>query len=141
MRSWHREEPATWDAAKQAAFGALSPRLFGLGAPAEGDALADEWWRAEEDGAVVGYGRLDESWGDAEVLMIVHPDHRRRGVGRYVLDRLEEEASARHLNYVYNVVPLTLDDRDDVAAWLVAQGFAEKADGEYRKQVPRDDPR
>ncbi|WP_433507352.1 GNAT family N-acetyltransferase [Pseudonocardia halophobica] len=136
---WTKEAPARWDAAKAAAFGDLPPALFGLGTPADGDPLADEWWRAEDGRGVIGYGRLDDSWGDAEILIIVHPDRRGAGLGSVVLDHLEREAGRRHLNYVYNVVPLTHPDREEISAWLRAHGFEEKADGELRKRVPRSD--
>lgn len=77
-RSWTRESPPCWDAGKAEAFGELAPALFGLGTPKDGEALADEWWRAEDGTGVLGYGRLDEAWGDAEILMVVHPKHRAR---------------------------------------------------------------
>ena len=77
--------------------GGLSPTLFGLGVPAPGDALADEWWRVEEDGRVVGYGRLDDTWGDAEVLVLVDPQWRGTGLGAFILERLEHEAASRRL--------------------------------------------
>ncbi|HXV94399.1 MAG TPA: hypothetical protein VD813_13925, partial [Pseudonocardia sp.] len=63
MFDWIPETPARWDADKQRVLGDLPPALFGLGRPSVGDPLADEWWRVEEDGAVVGYGRLDDTWG------------------------------------------------------------------------------
>ena len=102
---WVRETPARWDEAKAAVLGELSPELFGLGRPAAGDPLADEWWRVEQDGEVLGYGRLDDTWGDAEVLLLVTPDRRASGIGSFILTHLEREATARHVNYIYNVVP------------------------------------
>lgn len=138
MPEWIRETPAYWDADKRRTLGPLAPALFGLGKPADGDALADEWWRAEDDGRVVAYGRLDDVWGDAEVLVLVAPDAQRGGVGRFVMQRLEHEAAARGLNYVYNVVPDGHPDPEPVRHWLVACGFEPNDVGELRKRV---DPR
>ena len=134
-RSWTRESSARWDEGKAEAFGDLAPAMFGLGVPTDGDALADEWWRAEDGTGVLGYGRLDEAWGDAEILMIVHPKHQGAGVGGFLLEQLEREALARGLNYVYNVVPVGHPRHADVASWLRGHGFAETADGEFRKRV------
>ena len=113
-----------------------APTLFGLGRPAEGQPLGDAWWRAEDgDGRAVGYGRLDDTWGDAEILIVVAPPVRGTGVGGFVLDQLEREAAARQLNYVYNVVPTRHPDGDAVRAWLTAHGFAATEVGELRKRV------
>ena len=138
---WVRETPARWDATKAAVLGELAPELFGLGTPAEGDALADEWWRVEQDGEVLGYGRLDETWGDAEILLLVAEKRRAGGVGGFILEQLEREAAARHVNYVYNVVPQQHPDPESVTGWLAARGFAANDVGELRKQVPRPDVR
>jgi N-acetylglutamate synthase-like GNAT family acetyltransferase len=132
---WIRETPAHWDDAKARVLGDLAPALFGFGSPTSGDSLADEWWRAEQDGAVLGYGRLDDTWGDAEILVLVDPGRRRSGVGAFILDRLEHEASSRHLNYIYNVVPDRHPDPETVTDWLVAQGFTPNDVGELRKKV------
>ena len=135
---WVRETPARWDSSKADVLGELSPELFGLGRPADGDALADEWWRVEQDGEVLGYGRLDETWGDAEVLMLVAADRQASGVGGFILEQLEREAAARHVNYIYNVVPQRHPDPETVTGWLAARGFQPNDVGELRKQVTRD---
>jgi GNAT superfamily N-acetyltransferase len=135
-RTWVRETPARWDDAKAAVFGDLDPALFGIHAE-DGAPLGDEWWRVEDGTGVVGYGRLDESWGDAEILLVVAPGSHGHGVGTFILDRLEREAAARGLNYVYNVVPDGHPARARTAAWLREHGFSENADGELRKRVLR----
>jgi N-acetylglutamate synthase-like GNAT family acetyltransferase len=140
-REWIREAPAYWDERKAAMFEDLDPNLFGIRATEAGSPIGDEWWRVEGDGEVLGYGRLDESWGDAEVLVVVSPAVRRTGVGAFILDRLAGEADARHLNYVYNVVPRKHPYARDVERWLIASGFTEAGDGEYRKAVRRSSPR
>jgi ribosomal protein S18 acetylase RimI-like enzyme len=132
----------------------------------EGDLVPAEWWRVEEDvqgspqaravhpggvravGAggprikqdrsrVVGYGWLDVSWGDAEVLIAIDPEHRGRGVGTFVLDRLEEEARQRGLNYLYNVVRGTHPRAAEVRAWLSKRRFAPSEDGRLLRAVIR----
>lgn len=58
------------------------------------DLATDAWVVVDGSGAVVGYGQalreepnVVESWG------VVHPEHRGRGIGAAVLDRVEERAS------------------------------------------------
>lgn len=134
---WIRETPASWDEHKAAVLDGLEPALFGLGTPAPGDALGDEWWRVQDgSGTVLGYGRLDDTWGDAEILVLVAPGHRRTGVGGFVLSHLEQEAGRRRLNYIYNVVPRHHPSPEPVTEWLRAQGFVPNDVGELRKQVP-----
>ena len=136
---WIRETPASWDEDKAGVLTGLDPGLFGLGDPADGDALGDEWWRVEDgSGEVVGYGRLDDTWGDAEILVLVAPEHRGSGVGTFVVSRLEAEAAKRGLNYVYNVVPDRHPDPEHVSGWLAAHGFEPNDVGELRKKVSPD---
>ena len=136
-RAWTSETPPRWDAAKVDAFAPAGPEQHGLGRPGAGDVLGDAWWRAEDDGEVLGFGRLDDSWGDAEVLVVVSPAHRRSGVGAWIMDRLEQEAATRSLNYVYNVVPVAHPEADAVRRWLLDRGFTETSDGELRRRVTR----
>jgi GNAT superfamily N-acetyltransferase len=134
--TWTAEPTPRWDADKAAAFSPAGPTVHGLGTPTEGDALGDAWWRVETaDGEVAGFGRLDDTWGDAEVLVAVVPAFRGRGVGAWAMDRLADEAAARSLNYVYNVVPVGHPDREAVASWLGVQGFDARDTGELRRRV------
>lgn len=133
---WVRETPARWDADKQRVLGDLAPELFGFGSPRVGDVLADEWWRVEDGDQVLGYGRLGDTWGDAEILVLVDQQRRGSGVATFILERLEEEAAARHLNYIYNVVPDRHPDPERVTGFLAAHGFTANAVGELRKKVP-----
>ena len=53
-----------------------------------GDDLPGDWWRVtDEKGTVVGYGRLDTTWGgDAEILMASDPAAQGVGVGSFLLE-------------------------------------------------------
>ncbi|NIB33762.1 hypothetical protein HBB16_21640 [Pseudonocardia sp. MCCB 268] len=55
----------------------------------------------------VAYGQLDDSWGDAEILVPGQPDAQRaRGPGRSCWPGWRPRGHpARKLNYIYNVVP------------------------------------
>ncbi|MDQ0376030.1 GNAT family N-acetyltransferase [Amycolatopsis thermophila] len=129
--TWVKEESPRWDAAKRAAFGDR-PEVFGL-EPRDGQLLADEWWAARDGDEVVGWGRLDSAWGDAEILVVVRPERRGRGVGAFVLEHLEREAAREGLNYVYNSVRTT--EPGDAAGWLRRHGFTENPPGQLRKRV------
>lgn len=59
-----------------------------------GDLATDAWVAVDGTGAIVGYGQvvleepdIVQSWG------VVHPEHRGRGIGTSLLDRIEERAS------------------------------------------------
>ena len=132
---WTREDDPRWDADKQRLFGPEELAAVGLTAPEPGAPVADEWWRVtDEDGNVVGYGWLDSEWGDAEITFMVGRDSRGIGAGGFILDRLDEEAARRSVNYVYNVVPASHPDRPWITHWLTLHGFA-GGDGELRRRV------
>ena len=99
-----------------------------------GDQLPSDWWRVETDDGVIGYGWLDDVWGDAEILLAVEEPARGTGAGAFALARLEDEAAARGLNYVVNVVRDTTRP-DGVTGWFLAHGFSGTDDGRLRKQV------
>jgi GNAT superfamily N-acetyltransferase len=133
--TWIREDPPVWDADKMRVIGGAPEGAFVL--PFEdGQSLPGEWWSARTaDGAVVGYGRLDTTWGgDAEILLAVDPAHQRQGAGSFILARLEEEADARGINYVHNTIR-EHDERDLVHDWLVVRGFRGPSDQVLRKRV------
>ena len=138
--TWVREEAPVWDADKRRVIGGAPDGAFVLPFR-DGDSLPGEWWsvRADgDDGAVVAYGRLDIGWGgDAEILLAVDPDRQTTGVGSFVLASLEDEATARGLNYVYNTIR-EHEQRDLVHDWLVVRGFRGTVDGELRKRVGSD---
>ena len=69
------------------------------------------------------------------------PNAARCGVGGFILQRLEQEAGARHLNYIYNVVPTGHPDPETVTRWLTGRGFEATEVGELRKRVPKADVR
>jgi len=135
-REWIRENPAQWDAHKASVIGGAEPGALDTVERSVGDLLPGEWWRVEDDGRIVGYGWMDCTWGDAEMLLAVAREDRSRGVGAYILDGLAREAAARGLNYLYNQVRPKHPDRDRVTAWLCRHGFtASGGDHLLRRRV------
>lgn len=136
--TWERESNARWDADKQALFSALPVGLFpDLHATDPGGAVPGDWWRVRAGGSdVAGFGWMDVTWGDAEVLLAVSPVWQRHGVGTFILDRLDEEAARRGLRYLYNVVPAVHPDPARVRRWLELRGFVSSGEGGLlRRQV------
>lgn len=128
---------ALWDADKQRIIG-RTPGVFAIAASAAGAVLPGDWWRVEDDGRVVGYGWMDYSWGDAEILLAVDADTQSRGVGTFILDRLDEEAAQRGLNYLYNVIPAQHPDKNGLKRWLLGRGFVGANEGDlFRRTVRR----
>ena len=132
---WVKDDDPRWDADRERVFASIGPGVFPGIAREPGERLPSDWWRVEDDGRVVGYGWLDDVWGDAEILLAVEGSARGTGAGAFALARLEDEAADRGLNYVLNVVRDTHPDREAVTAWLLAHGFTGTDDGRLRKQV------
>jgi GNAT superfamily N-acetyltransferase len=120
---WIHENPPHWDETKAAIAAAAPAGSLRLPDYAIGDLVSGEWWRVEDGGEVLGYGWMDCTWGDAEVLLVVDDASRRRGVGTFILDQLEREAARRGLHYLYNVIPEELPDREGLARWLENRRF------------------
>lgn len=134
--TWRKEQTPRWDADKDTLFGDEELAGVGMTRPADGAALADEWWRVEDgDGTVLGYGWLDSQWGDAHITFVVSPAARGQGIGGFILNRLEHAARTRGLNHIYNRIPDSHPDRDFMAAWLAHNGFTENRNGELHRQV------
>jgi N-acetylglutamate synthase-like GNAT family acetyltransferase len=132
---WVNDDDPRWDADRERVFSTLGTDVFPELARHTGDRLPSDWWRVESDDGVVGYGWLDDVWGDAEILLAIEESARGTGAGAFALARLEGEAAARGLNYVVNVVRDTHPDRDAVTGWFLAHGFTGTDDGRLRKQV------
>ncbi len=138
--TWTHENPPQWDATKQGQIGALAPGSLGvdkLSRFSVGDLLPGDWWRVEAEDEVVGYGWMDSTWGDAEILLVVDPGHQGKGVGTFILAKLEEEARTRGFFYIYNVLPTQHPDAEGVASWLGKRNFSAHADGSLRRSVVR----
>lgn len=135
--TWTHEPSPTWDADKQRVIGSAPPGALDL-TYSEGAPLPGDWWSASTGGGeIVGYGWLDATWGgDAEILLAVDVASQQRGVGSFVIGQLEQEASQRGLNYVYNTVRVTHPNRDDVHDWLAVRGYrGATSDTTLRKRV------
>ena len=105
--TWTHEASPTWDADKQRVIGSAPRRAPSTCPYADGAALPGDWWAARTpDGAVVGYGWLDATWGgDAEILLAV--DAVGAAAGRRVAScsaGSRTRPPPRGLNYVYNTV-------------------------------------
>src|SRR4051794_40764375 len=114
---WVKDDDPRWDADRARVFATVAPGVFPDVAREPGERLSSDWWRVEDGGRVVGYGWLDDVWGDAEILMVVEDAARGTGAGAFALARLEDEAANRGLNYVLNVVRDTHPDREAVTGW------------------------
>lgn len=132
---WVKDDDPRWDDDRERVFSTVGAGVFPGIARQPGEQLPSDWWRVEDDGTVIGYGWLDDVWGDAEVLLAVEESVRGSGAGAFTLARLEDEAAARGLNYVVNVVRDTHPDREAVTGWFLAHGFTGADDGRLRKQV------
>jgi N-acetylglutamate synthase-like GNAT family acetyltransferase len=132
---WVKDDDPRWDDDRERVFATVPAGVFAAGSRRPGERLPSDWWRVEDGDRVVGYGWLDDVWGDAEILLVVEEPARGTGAGAFALARLEDEAAARGLNYVVNVVRDTHPDREAVTRWFLAHGFTGTDDGRLRKQV------
>ena len=133
--TWVKDDDPRWDADRERVFATVPAGVFRSEIRTPGERLSSDWWRVQDGDRVIGYGWLDDVWGDAEILLAVEADARGSGAGAFALSRLEEEAAERGLNYVVNVVRDTHPDRAAVTAWFLAHGFAGTEDGRLRKRV------
>jgi len=134
---WIAENPPHWDDTKERLIGGAPEGIFDIGKHSAGALIPGEWWRVEDDEGVAGYGWMDCTWGDAEILLAVSPDRRGHGVGSYILDQLEKEAAGHGLNYLYNLVRPSHPDREGISAWLGKRGFARSHDDELLRRSVR----
>jgi len=102
--AWIHEDTPRWDESKAAILGAAPLGAIDVPRLARGELAPGEWFRVERDGRIAGYGWMDCTWGDAEVLLAVDPALRGEGIGAFIVDQLEREAAARGVNYLYNAV-------------------------------------
>ncbi len=120
--SWIAESPARWDADKERIIGGAPSGVFALSGT-EGSLVPGDWWRVEHNGAVIGYGWMDVTWGYAPVLVAVDPAAQDKGTGRFVMDKLAAEAKERGLHYIFNVIPASHPDTIGLKQFLEKCGF------------------
>lgn len=133
--TWVKDADPRWDADRERVFATVPEGVFRAEARTPGERLSSDWWRVVDGERVVGYGWLDDVWGDAEILLAVEEPARGTGAGEFALARLEDEAAARGLNYVVNVVRDTHPGRAAVTEWFLAHGFTRTEDGAMWKRV------
>jgi GNAT superfamily N-acetyltransferase len=134
---WIVENPPQWDESKERLVGAAPEGIFDIGDHKTGELIPGEWWRVEDDAGIAGYGWMDCTWGDAEILLAVASSRQNAGVGSFILDHLEKEAAGRGLHYLYNLVRPTHPDRAGITAWLGKRGFARSHDDDLLKRPVR----
>ena len=138
--AWVAEpQPARWDEDKARIVGGEAEGVFRsqYAGFEPGEIIPGTWFRVESGGEVVGYGWMDLSWGNAEILVATRRDSRGRGVGSFVLDRLRDEARQAGMKYVTNVVRTTHPEKDRVTQWLQKRGFAAGEDGRLFRSLSR----
>jgi N-acetylglutamate synthase-like GNAT family acetyltransferase len=135
--NWIVENPPLWNDDKRRILESAPKGAFAVPQLSAGQNVPGEWWRVEDDAGVAGYGWMDCTWGDAEVLLAVDPARQRSGVGEFILDHLEKEAAGRGLHYLHNVVQPSHPERERVAAWLMKHGFARDHDKDLLKRPVR----
>jgi GNAT superfamily N-acetyltransferase len=138
--SWAHEANPIWDDDKQRVIGSAPEGALDLSFT-PGSTLPGDWWSARTaKGDVVGYGWLDATWGgDAEILLAVDASWQEKGVGSFIIGRLEDEAASRGLNYVYNTVREQHPQRDDLHDWPAVRGYrGGTRDTTLRKRVGAD---
>jgi GNAT superfamily N-acetyltransferase len=133
---WSHESRPRWDSGKQRIVGGAPEGALDIDYPQDAD-LPGDWFAAADGDRIVGYGWMDSTWGgDTEILLAVDPDSQGKGIGSFVMDRLEQEAANRGVNYVYNTVRDAHPDRDAVHDWLMVRGYrGNERDASLRKHV------
>jgi GNAT superfamily N-acetyltransferase len=134
---WIREIPAHMDELKQGVLRAAGEGVFSVARVPRMALLPGDWWRATDGKKILGYGWMDTSWGDAEILLAVDPTAQRAGVGKFILDRLEMEARERGLNRLYNVIPARHPEPEKLKAWLMKHGFVQAGEGSLLQRAVR----
>ena len=103
---WIQESPPYWDAAKARIIGAAPPGTFApdrLSRLRDGDLLPGDWFRVEAGDRVVGFGWMDTTWGDAEILLAVDPERRNVGVGSFILDHLTKAPGVANIRSSFSL--------------------------------------
>jgi mycothiol synthase len=105
-----------------------------------GDLATDAWVAVDDAGTIVGYAQITleepnvaRSWG------VVHPEHRGRGIGTSLLDRIEERASG-----LTTASPLrfrhAINAGDDAAAAMLRSRGLRPIHHFWHMQIDLDEP-
>ncbi len=128
--SWIQESPPCWDEPKTRIIGGQPEGVFRKVDWKSDQLIPGDWWRVESDGKTIGYGWMECDWAEAEILLAVDPDSQGKGVGNFILDQLEKEASTRGLNYLYNVVRPEHPHKEGLTRWLQSRRFSQSKDSD-----------
>ncbi|MBM7124844.1 GNAT family N-acetyltransferase [Dyella flava] len=90
--------------------------------------VADEFHVATVDGQVVGTGMIDLATGKIDAIFVL-PQYMRRGVGRAMMDHLEDLAMSAGLSVIQ------LDATLNAAAFYRALGFEGEARSTYQSSL------
>lgn len=100
---------------------------------------------AEPDGSAVGMALMEfpmlENSHSTEITLAVHPDHRRRGVGTAIVEKMGERARANGRRTLNSIVDVSLSrvGEDGARAFAIAMGFESTLTGNLRHlRVPLD---
>ncbi len=84
-----------------------------------------EFYVAEEDGDVIGFGTLNQANGEVEAVYVI-PEAARRGIGQAILSKLEERAKDLGLNFLH------LDSSLNAVSFYQSAGFEPQEEAKHR---------
>ena len=134
---WVKDDDPRWDADRERVFATVPDGVFRPSCPAAAASGCPATGGGSEAGRrVVGYGWLDDVWGDAEILLAVEDGARGTGAGAFALARLEDGGGRARTELRGQRGPRHPSrPRRSHRAGSWRRGFAGTDDGRLRKQV------